>query len=75
MNRYSILVDMYFNSEKTMEEMEQDLYENLQSVFSNYKNITVKINRDYDENLPDRQRNLSETSIKIVNCEENKYDF
>ena len=74
-SQYSITIDMSFESELEMVEMEEKVYNACQLIFDNFDNINVKINKDFTIEIDGYQRTINEYSIKQVNIDENKYDF
>jgi hypothetical protein len=74
-SQFSITIDMSFESELEMVEMEEKVYNACQLIFDNFDNINVKINKDFTIEIDGYQRTINEYSIKQVNIDENKYDF
>lgn len=74
-SQYSITIDMSFQSDLEMVEMEEKVYNACQLIFDNFDNINVKINKDFTIEIDGYQRTINEYSIKQVNIDENKYDF
>lgn len=74
MSRYNITIDINFESEAEMYEIEEKIYNASQLIFDNFENIIVKINRDTQFEMDGYQKTTSEYSVKQVNIT-NQYDF
>jgi len=75
MPTFNITIDMSFDDELEMYEMEEKLYNACQLIFDNFENINVKINRDKVFEMDGYQKTTTEYSLKQINISENKYDF
>lgn len=72
---FNITIDMSFEEESEIYEIEEKVYNACQLLFDNFENITIKINRDKTFEIDGYQKTTTEYSIKHVNIQENKYDF
>lgn len=72
---FNITIDMSFEEESEIYEIEEKVYNACQLLFDNFENITIKINRDKTFEIDGYQKTTTEYSIKQVNIQENKYDF
>lgn len=74
-SQFNITIEMSFDSDKDMYEMEENVYDACQLLFDNFENIKVKITKDTTMEIDGYQKTITEYSIKQVNTNENKYDF
>ena len=74
MSRYTITIDINFESESEMYESEEKIYNASELIFDNFENIIIKVNKDMFFEIDGYQKTTSEYSIKQVNIT-NKYDF
>jgi hypothetical protein len=72
---FNITIDMSFEEESEIYEIEEKVYNACQLLFDNFENITIKINRDKTFEIDGYQKTTTDYSIKQVNMQENKYDF
>lgn len=77
MAKYSISIEMLFDNDTIdISDMEKLVDEKLQEVFDTFENITIKINRDTENNIDDSYRTSNESITKYVNMDTNeRYDF
>lgn len=76
-SQYNIIIDMSFDSEDEMCDMEQKVYDACQSLFDNFENITIKISKDTTFEIDSYQKTTTEYSVKHVdgNNHNDNYDF
>jgi len=72
---YNIIIDISSDEEIEMCDMEKKVYDACQSIFDNFENITIKINKDEIFEVDGYQKTTTEYSIKQVNVDKDKYDF
>jgi hypothetical protein len=75
MAQFNINVNMHFDSNEEMNEIENRVYLACQEIFNNFNNITVRITSDSTKEEIGYQKTISEHSIKEVNVDKNTYDF
>lgn len=73
-SQYNIIIDMSFDSEDDMADMEKKVYDACQSLFDNFENITIKISKDETFEIDSYQKTTTEYSVKHVGGNEG-YDF
>lgn len=76
MTNYSVSIDFSFDSDLELYEIEEKVNEYCSELFSNFKNIIIRINRDTTFEMEGYQKSISETSTRQINVEnENNFDF
>ena len=74
-SQFNITIEMGFDSDMEMYEMEEKVYNACQLIFDNFENIQVKITKDMTIEIDGYQKTTTEYSVKEVNMNINKYDF
>lgn len=79
-SQYNIIIDMSFDSEMEMYEMEEKVYNACQLIFDNFENITVKITKDSTFEISGYQKTTTEYSVKQTNVlpnisNDDEFDF
>jgi len=74
-SQFNITIEMGFDSDMEMYEMEEKVYNACQLIFDNFENIQVKITKDMTIEIDGYQKTTTEYSVKEVNMDIKKYDF
>ena len=66
---------MSTDEEEELEVIEQILYKNCKKLIDNYQNISIRIDRNIDEIKGNYRKSITETSTKLINIDNDKFDF
>lgn len=73
-SHYNITIEMSFDEEIEICDMEKKVYDSCQLIFDNFENINIKITKDTIFEIDGYQKTTTEYSTKQVNMNI-KYDF